>query len=62
MGDFVELNKDELKDFQNQDLTEIHVTGNTGFYIYCNIKPITPEIIEKKRCISSLIISHEHSK
>ena len=47
MGDFVELNGEELSDFKNQDLTEIDVEGDTGYYIYCNIKPISPEVIEK---------------
>ena len=46
MGDFVELNGKEL-DFKNQVLTEIDVEGDTGYYIYCNIKPISPEVIEK---------------
>ena len=47
MGDFVELNGEELEDFKNQVLTEIDVEGDTGYYIYCNIKPISPGVIEK---------------
>ena len=47
MSDFVELNGEELEDFKNQVLTEIDVEGDTGYYIYCNIKPISPEVIEK---------------
>ena len=47
MGDFVELSGEELEDFKNQNLTEIDVEGDTGYYIYCNIKPISPEVIEK---------------
>ena len=46
-GDFVELSGEELEDFKNQILTEIDVEGDTGYYIYCNIKPISPEVIEE---------------
>ena len=38
---------EELSDFKNQVLTDIDVEGNTGYYINCNIKPISPEVIEK---------------
>ena len=47
MGDFVELSGEELEDFKNQNLTEIDVECDTGYYIYCNIKPISPKIVEK---------------
>ena len=47
MGDFVELNGEELEDFKNQVLTKIDVEGDTGYYIHCNIKHISPEVIEK---------------
>ena len=47
MGDFVESNEQKLSDFKNQDLTEIDVKGDTGYYLYCNIKQIIPEVIEK---------------
>ena len=47
MGEFIELNENEVKDFQNQDLMQIDVTGDIGFYIYCGIKPIGPKVIGK---------------
>ena len=53
MGYFVELNGEELKDFKNQVLAEIDVEGDTGYYIYCNIKPISPKVIEKNRFLSA---------
>ena len=30
-----------------QDLTQVDVEGDSGYYIYCDIKPIRPEIIDK---------------
>ena len=47
MGDFVELNGEELNHFKNQVLTEIDVEGDTGYYIYCNIKSISPAVTKK---------------
>ena len=47
MGDFAELSGEELEDFKNQILTEIDVEGDTGYHLYYNIKPISPEVIEK---------------
>ena len=49
MGDFVELNEMELNTFKNQDITNIDTEGDTGHYIYCDIKPVKPDIIEKKQ-------------
>ena len=46
-GDFVELNGEELNEFMKQDLTQVDVEGDTGYYVYCDIKPIRPEIIDK---------------
>ena len=46
-GDFVELNDEELNEFMKQDLTQVNVEGDTGYYVYCDIKPIRPEIIDK---------------
>ena len=46
MGDFVELNGEELNNFKNQDITNIDIEGETGYYIYCDIKPVKPEVIE----------------
>ena len=46
MGDFVELNGEELNIFKNQDITNIDIEVETGYYIYCDIKPIEPEVIE----------------
>ena len=46
-GDFVELNDEELNEFMKQDLTQVDVEGDTGYYVYCDIKPIRPEIIDK---------------
>ena len=48
-GDFVELNEMELNIFKNQDITNIDIEGYTGYYIYCDIKPIKREIIENKQ-------------
>ena len=48
IGDFVELNGEELNNFKNQDLTNIDNKGDTTYYIYCDIKPIKPEFMEKK--------------
>ena len=45
-GDFVELN-DEVNEFMKQDLTQVDVEGDSGYYMYCDIKPIRPEIIDK---------------
>ena len=47
MGDFVKLNEMELNTFKNHDITNIDTEGNTGYYIYCDIKPVKPDIIEK---------------
>ena len=47
MGDFIELNEMELNTFKNQDITNIDTEGDTGYYIYCDIKPVKPDIIEK---------------
>ena len=58
MGDFFELNKD----FKNQVLTEIDIESDTGYNIYCNIKPISPEVIEKNRFLSTFNIPNEHSE
>ena len=64
MGDFVELSGEELEDFKNQVLTEIDVEGDTGNYIYCNIKPISPKVIEKTDAypliISPMNIQNHH--
>ena len=64
MGDFVELNGEELSDFKKQDLSEIDVEGDTRYYIYCNIKPISPEVIQKTDSypllISPMNIQNEH--
>ena len=46
-GDFVELNDEEVNEFMKQDLTQVDVEGDSGCYIYCDIKPIRPEIIDK---------------
>ena len=35
-----------LNDFKNLALTEIN-KGDTGYYIYCDIKPISPEVTDK---------------
>ena len=64
MGDFVELNGEEPEDFKNQVLTEIDVEGDIGYYIYCNIKPISTEVIEKSDSypliISPMKIQNHH--
>ena len=62
MGDFVELNEEELNNFKNQDLTKIDVEGDTGYYIYCDIKPIRPEIIVKNRLLPPFNILYEYSE
>ena len=62
MGDFVELNGEELNNFKNQDLTKIDVEGDTGYYVYCDIKPISPEIIEKNRLLPTFNILYEYSE
>ena len=52
----------ELNTFKNQDITNIDTEGDTGYYIYCDIKPVKPDIIEKKnRSISSFNITYEYS-
>ena len=64
MDDFVELNREEPNNFKNQDLTDIDIEGDTGYYIYCDIKPIRPEVIEKNDSypllISSMNIQNQH--
>ena len=64
MGDFVELNGEELNNFKNQDITNIDIEGETGYYIYCNIKPIRPEVIETTDSypllISPMNIQNQH--
>ena len=61
MGDFVELNEMELNTFKKQDITNIDTEGDTDYYIYCDIKPVKPDIIEKNRSISSFNIPYEYS-
>ena len=61
MVDFVELNEKESNTFKSQDITNMDIEGDTGYYIYCDIKPIKPEIIEKTRFISSFDVPYEYS-
>ena len=51
IGDFVELNGEELEDFKNQVLTEIDVEGDTGYYICCTINLSVPKLLKKKKQI-----------
>ena len=64
MGDFVELNEGELNSFKNQDITNTDIVGDAGYYIYCDIKPIKPEVIEKTDSypllISPMNIQEQH--
>ena len=64
MVDFVELNGEELNNFKNQDITNIDIEEETGCYIYCDIKPIKPEVIETTDSypllISPMNIQNQH--
>ena len=62
-GDFVELNEEEINDFMKQDICKVDVEGDTGYYVYCDIKPIRTEIIDKTDdfplFLSPMNIQHE---
>ena len=47
IGDFIQLQGEEFDNFKNQDLTALDIEGETGYYIYCDIDHIKPEIAEK---------------
>ena len=46
-ADFVKLNDEEVNEFMKQDLRQVDAEGDIGYYIYFDIKPITPELIDK---------------
>ena len=64
-GDFVELNEEELNDFMKQDICNVNVEDDTGYYVYCDIKPIRAEIIDKTDdfplLLSAMNIQHEQT-
>ena len=46
MGDFKELTGDDFDNFINQDLLSLDVNSDVGYYIYLDIKPISPSVIQ----------------
>ena len=54
-GDFVELNAEEVDKFMKQDLTQIDVESDTDYYLYCDIKLIGPDIIDKSDAFPLLL-------
>ena len=46
-GGFRKLEGREFSDFINQDLTMIDSNGEEGYYIHCDIQPVSKDVIEK---------------
>ena len=46
-GEFKELSGEEKDSFLNQDLTEIDINGDYGYYLHIDTLPISPEIARK---------------